>query len=155
MQLNNPLSIESLENDLRHAQGALEKATADRTAAQEIEGQWITEVNSLKSLIDVRKKRLHGHSNGTGQEHKPQPPTVPQDTPGVVARTDGDMTTVAWIENFVLNSGAKGASPPEILRAAADIKLFMNKNYPYIVLSKLVERGKIDKRDGRYYWHDL
>ena len=52
------LSIEALERDLKNGLLELEKATANRLRAHELETQWVIETSSLKNLIEVRRKRI-------------------------------------------------------------------------------------------------
>lgn len=137
----NTLSIEALENDLRHAETELSKATEERLRAHEIENQWSTEVTSLKNLIEIRRKRMNLPPTNRANE---QPITVN-------GAEGGNLTNVAWIERAVQASGSMGKSPPEILREAAGVGRKMHKNYPYVALAHLVERGRIAKREGRYY----
>src|ERR1017187_754583 len=65
---------------------------------------------------------------------------------------DGQGTNrVQWIAEVVAASGNKGITPPEIMHKAVDTGLTMHKNYPYVVLGKLVERKVVRKDGGRYY----
>jgi len=62
-----------------------------------------------------------------------------------------DGNRVDWIAATVAASGNNGITPPEIMRKAAAAGLTMHKNYPYVVLGKLVERKAVRKDEGRYY----
>ena len=139
------LSIEALQADLEYAQRQRDAATKARLVAQENENQWITEVSSLTNLIDVRRKRL-----------QPPPADDPDEGSEIniddlsVLLEDEPISHVVWISNQVAASGTKGISPPEILKLAEEEGRKMHKNYPYIVLRKLVQDGKVTKRAGRY-----
>jgi len=142
---NATLSIEALEAALQHARRELEKATKERLRAIEVEDQWVTELKSLESLINVRNKRLHPESaikNGGDVA------VVPANTE---QRSVKETSHVDWIDRAIANSGSAGLSPPEILVAAKKAGIKMHKNYPYIVLKTLVERGRVSKQAGRYY----
>ena len=140
---NNTLSIDALESDLLAAEKELEKAREERLRVLEIENQWSTEVTSLRNLIEIRRKRLNlpsiltstEESSATPYEHAPKHP----------------LSSVAWIEHTVRASGNNGKTPSEILRDAEGVGRKMHKNYPYVALAHLVEKGKVSKRDGRYY----
>lgn len=41
--------------------------------------------------------------------------------------------------------------PPEIYRAAEESGMKMHPNYPYTALRTLVEKGRLAKKNGRYY----
>ncbi|HEY6347145.1 MAG TPA: hypothetical protein VIY49_37110 [Bryobacteraceae bacterium] len=144
---NSPLSIEALEGDLLHAEEELAKAIKERLHAHEVEDQWNTEVTSLKNLIEVRRKRLHiGSPNGSAVAAQPIEDTRKD------ATYDGPaLSHIDWIYNAVVNAGDHGLSPPEILKAAASASIKMHENYPYVALKTLVERGKVIKKEGRYY----
>src|SRR5665213_368678 len=136
------LSIDALQSDLKHAEQKHAEATADRLRAQEIENQWTTEVNSLRSLIEVRKMRL---SPGNGGYQYQTSEVVPPEGPSTA------VTHVEWISGLLEAAGRAGVSPPEILRAAEKSNVKMHRNYPYVVLSHMLEKGKVTKREGRYY----
>jgi hypothetical protein len=132
-------TIEALENELRLAQDELHRATEARLNAINVEEQWRTEVNSLKALIEVRRKRLGIVSDEVAvQEH-------------VQLNVVEPISHVDWIYDQVLASGDSGVTPVDLYKIARKHGRTMHENYPYVALSSLVERKKIVKRDGRYY----
>lgn len=155
------LSIDALERDLSTAERELGKATAETARVIEIERQWQTEVTSLKNLIQVRKQRIN--------------PTVPKEVvigDSLELRDDGDglklayaaksgpggpeeLNKVDWIDGLIEASGTLGVAPPEIMKAAEKQQMKMHPNYPYVVLRKLVEKGRAVKRRGRYYKKEI
>ncbi|HEY4364128.1 MAG TPA: hypothetical protein VGN17_24370 [Bryobacteraceae bacterium] len=142
----NPLSIETLGEDLVHAEGELAKAAGKRLHAQEVEQQWQMEVTSLKNLIEVRKRRLHPTKPETRSLNNM---VVPSEQGASLSKKE-EISHVEWILRTV-GSSQSGISPPELLREATKAGVKMHKNYPYVVLGKLVEKGKVRKADGRYY----
>jgi|ERR1035441_1864368 chromosome segregation ATPase len=158
-------SISTLEKELKEAQRELTKAEHNRLRAMDIETQWHAEVTSLQKLIEVRQKRLNPEAPNEGA------PLATQERRGTEAGAGGEVLAVSsdgdeaheasdtvnrvqWINAAVVASGTVGITPPEILRQASKVNLKMHKNYPYIVLHKLVEREKVVKRRGRYYKKD-
>jgi hypothetical protein len=85
-------------------------------------------------------------SKGSLETAEKEPIALDQEPPG----TDEDVFTSKWIVTQVLNSGADGISPPEILQKAKAAAVKMHPNYPYVVLRKAVERGEITKFGSRY-----
>lgn len=150
------LSISSLESALENANEQLKKASTERVLAQEIENQWHTEVISLKNLIDVRRKRLHLYSDEVpNHDHRAEQESA---VDAEATKDEFDfifsapaISHVEWISLQVAASGVNGISPPEILKLAEEQERKMHKNYPYIVLRKLVEEGKVIKKAGRYF----
>lgn len=147
------LSIEALERDLANAERELEKATTDRLRAEQIEGQWSTEVTSLKNLIQVRQQRLNpvvakniavGDALHIRTDHD-------SSSSAVNGKGAEDLNKVDWIDGLIAASGTLGVAPPEIMKAAQKSQIKMHPNYPYVVLRKLVEKDRIVKRRGRYY----
>jgi len=148
------LSIEVLQRDLTNAERELSKATAERLRAGDVEGQWQTEVTSLKNLIQVRKQRM----NPTVAKELAVPDSLAlrDEVRGAFTVTDNwkgteDLNKVDWIDGLIAASGTMGIAPPEIMKAAEKDHIKMHPNYPYVVLRKLVEKERAVKRRGRYY----
>jgi alanine racemase len=154
-------SISSLEKEVEVAQQNLKDASAQRAYAEEAENQILAEVKSLVTLIEIRRKRLGLHADDPSAKSKEQP-RLPLETPlqgSSSHAADGpdedhsgeEVSKVNWIFNFVAGNGPRGAMPPEVARAASTAGVSMHPNYPYTALRKLVERGVLVKRRGRYY----
>lgn len=56
-----------------------------------------------------------------------------------------------WIEETVIASGVSGITPTEISTLAEKNGFQIHKNYPYVVLGKLLEKGTVVKRGKKYY----
>lgn len=61
-----------------------------------------------------------------------------------------DVFASSWIVTQALNSGAGGISVPEIHQLAKAAAIRMHNNYPYNVLRKAVEQGRLIKIGSRY-----
>lgn len=136
------LSIEVLEADLRSAEDELASATAARIHAHEIENQWNTEVVSLRSLIEVRRLRLHGTVSDRLVE-SPRPIATEM-------AVNEELSHIDWMAKQISES-LHGLTPPEIISLAESEKRGMHPNYPYTALRTLVNNKRVDKRKGRYY----
>jgi hypothetical protein len=136
-------SISTFTKELEWAEAKLKESTEDRLRAHAVEDQWQSEVNSLRKLIEVRKARLspkpHGQSVVAGISAIEEGPVSP------------DTNRVAWVYEQIVASGTHGMTPPDIYRAAKKVGLSMHKNYPYVVLRKLIERDKVTKKGERYH----
>lgn len=123
----------------------MQEATAQRLRLLEVENQWQTEVNSLKNLIEVRRKRLAPVKAEEADDSTP-------DAQDLFEIAEGESVShVDWILHQVAASGIKGMSPPELLRQAEFEQRKMHQNYPYVVLRKLVKAGRVAKKNGRYF----
>ena len=153
------LTIESLKKELHHAQQELAGATADRLKAQEIEGSWTTEVNSLKLLIQAREKReaasTHSSPPSDSELDDYEEATHVDDDMGdygmddeSVPVQDSQLNHVDWIMKRIREH--RRLTPPQIFRLAEEEGRSMHRNYPYTALKALVDAGKA-KRDGEYY----
>jgi hypothetical protein len=156
-------SILSLTEEMEAAKQELESAQKQRIYAQQVEAQWASEVESLTTLIELRRKRLGISAPDPTQESDGQQrlelmemdeSRIAIETPPE-GRTDDSGTTevnrVNWIQSLVEQSGIRGISPQEILAQAATVNLSMHPNYPYVVLLKLMRQDRIAKRGGRYF----
>jgi len=153
--------ILSLTAELEEARRALASAEKQRLYAQEIENQLAAEVEHLAKLIEIRRKRLGPSDDERAVAESNQPrlalrteEPVEEDSSvseGGADNREDDINRVRWIESLVKQSGVSGVSPPEVSEAARRAGVKMHKNYPYVVLKKLIEKGLIVKRRGRYY----
>ena len=144
-----PLTLEALDSHLSYAETELEKATADRIHASDLENQWLLEVQSIKNLIKIRRNPVNGAIADISDS-----PSHPADTENATnsrATPPVETTHIDWIAALVSGSGDRGVSPPEILRAAEKDGIKMHPNYPYTALRTLVEKKRITKADGRYF----
>ena len=57
------LTIEELVSALTYAEQQVAHATAERVAASEREDEWIAETKSLRTLVEIRRKREHPESS--------------------------------------------------------------------------------------------
>jgi hypothetical protein len=69
----------------------------------------------------------------------------------LAASEGADINRVNWMAGLIAASGTLGITPPEILKAAERDGIKLHRNYPYIVLRKLVDKDRAVKRRGRYY----
>lgn len=156
-QADSMLPVEALEKDLQIAEVIAANAASDAIRANEIFSHWQAVTTSLKTLIEARRKGANPPLAPSVMVPSPQGhlPAAEASNSGdgfVAPRDSGrDVNRVRWIEQAVAASGAVGMMPPEIFRAAEKEGLHMNKNYPYIVLRKLMEQERVIKRRGRYY----
>jgi hypothetical protein len=144
-----PLTLEALDSHLSYAETELKKATADRIHASDLENQWLLEVQSIKSLIKIRRNPVNGAIADIGDS--PSHPVGTENATNNPATSPVETTHIDWIAALVSGSGDRGVSPPEILRAAEKDGIKMHPNYPYTALRTLVEKKRITKADGRYF----
>jgi hypothetical protein len=114
-------------------------------------------------LIAIRTKRLGPNAPDTSSAKQAQPELDLRGSDGGVLDNEAaaassaeddsqpEINRVDWVYKFVCESGSRGVKPTDVLAAASRAKITMHKNYPYVVLRKLVERGKVVKKRGRYY----
>jgi tRNA splicing endonuclease len=62
-----------------------------------------------------------------------------------------DVNRVVMVERMVLESHNDGISPLDVLRKSEQMGITMHRNYPYVVLRKLVEHGRIQKYGSKYF----
>lgn len=142
-----PLTLEALDSHLLYAETELEKATAERLRASDLENQWLLEVQSVRNLIKIRRNPVNGVIADTVSS-----PSVASDSLGDGRAAPPAKTThIDWTAALVVGSGDRGVSPPEVFRAAEKDGIKMHPNYPYTALRTLVEKKRVAKRDGRYY----
>jgi hypothetical protein len=152
-------SIELLERELKSAEDELSNAVAAKMKAQEVEVLWQTEVTSLKSLIEVRRKRIgavveNGTDSGQQSFEVVEPIDAydePTSTLSFTHHNGTEINRVDWISGAVAASGSYGITPPEIMISATKAGVAMHKNYPYSVLKTLMDRNQVYKRRDRYY----
>jgi hypothetical protein len=152
------ISIDALEGDLAYAERELAKATEATARANEAELQWQTEVTGLRNLIRIRKQRMSpGVANSVAAVSDDQTSLASEVTalPVGPPKDDEDVNKVDWIDGLIAASGTAGIAPPEIMKTAEKQLIKMHPNYPYVVLRKLVEKGRAVKRRGRYYKKEI
>jgi hypothetical protein len=149
------LSLKILEEDLTLAEQELAKATANRLRVHELENQWITEVTSLRNLIEVRRKRLDpdGVTPEVGGAPRERIRVIPSTEafPRQVSIAVGELSHIDWIADAIQASGNAGMKPPEIFKKAESAGRQMHRNYPYTALRELLEQKRISRRGDRYY----
>jgi hypothetical protein len=162
---------------LRGADAGLAEAQHQRMEWSEKETRCQTTVKSLLQLIvnramdikepvpeEVVQKALNlgvsipANLQGTATQSAPPVPAQASSEPhraneeGTSANNSEEgVNRVEWIASAVAASGKGGITPPEILKLAARTGLSIHKNYPYVVLGKLLERGTVTRSGGRYY----
>jgi hypothetical protein len=148
-----PLTIPMLEAALADAELRLAKATEAREIAFEQEGQCNTEVNSIRNLIEVARKRAGVRSGAAAISSPMQKPNENghENSPAAMAAHGESISHINWIATAVNSSGPRGITPPEILTAAAKAGITMHRNYPYVALKALVKKNRVRKDGDRYY----
>lgn len=139
------LSITDLEVELRHAEVELAHATEARLKAHENENQWQLEVNSLRNLVEVRKKRMGLVS--PPEFGDPGPINAQQ----VINAEPEHESHTAWTVRRVTESGHLGMTALDLLNRAMTEGRKMHRNYPYVATRELVSQKRIVRRGDRYY----
>ena len=59
---------------------------------------------------------------------------------------------VGFISNFIATRNGAGITHRQIADALVSEGLECHRNYPYVVVSKLKDEGKVLEKDGKLYW---
>jgi hypothetical protein len=160
MLQNETIRLAQLEQELAYSKEEFATASKQRAYAEEIERQWEVEVNSLTNLIENRRRRMGQADTGAAisrdQSELDLGSTLASSAANGSSPHEGgsesdNVNRVDWIYKFTEESGTRGIKPPDVLPAASRVGIKMHKNYPYVVLNKLLERELVVKRRGRYY----
>jgi hypothetical protein len=125
--------------ELGEAKEAMQKADTDAMAAETLAASLRQKYHALSILVQQDQAR-----GLTPKDAIPPAVTDPSDV------KEDATNLVDWIYKAVADSGKLGIIPPDVFRKAEKAGIKMHPNYPYIVLKKLVARGRVIKRGSRY-----
>lgn len=139
------LSISMVEEELQQAKLDLEHAIAARERAVQKEHQYLGIVESLTKWLMMKQAQSEPESS-TERSDSVEKDAIEANQPAT--------SHVEWMAGLIRYAKNSGITAPEIFQRAEAAAIKMHRNYPYVVLTGLVKKGRVTKRDGRYYATD-
>ena len=132
--------IEKISSELKDVTEQLTVLEAKKTNLEELLQSWQKIHAQEKQATDVTGSESGSAANSDSQN------AVAQLQAGELDH--GNNTD--FVRAFIRKS-ARGVKTLDVRRAVAQAKLAVGKTFVYTAISKLKERGEIEKRGGRYY----
>jgi hypothetical protein len=135
--------LEPLRSRVEQTRRELEEAKVVTARARAREEMLTAELAAYERALSAEERR-----EGGVLQTQP-PPTVPPH-----ADDEGEINKTDFVEAYIARQNGHGVTPPEAYRAFLQAGINIHRNYVYSILSRLVAKGKVKERRGKYFKSD-